>query len=190
MPLLERMRFLTISSSILDEFFEVRVGWLKEQIAFGLTRVGEDGLGAAQTLERIRAIALEIVAEQYRLLNDVLLPALEPEGIFVHRREKWRGEVAQVGARLFRPRSASRADPARSRSRAPVPAHSQQELELHRHAGGQGRIRRKSSAAVVQAPRALPRLIAVPREIADARIRIRASFLGHPRARRGRSFRE
>jgi polyphosphate kinase len=85
-PVLERMRFLAISSSILDEFFEIRVGGLKEQVAFGLLKSGPDGLGPQETLTRIRREVLELVTEQYRLLNSSILPALEANEIAIYRR--------------------------------------------------------------------------------------------------------
>ncbi|MCA9752776.1 MAG: RNA degradosome polyphosphate kinase, partial [Gemmatimonadetes bacterium] len=87
-PVLERLRFLCISSSILDEFFEIRVGALREQVAYGLAKSGPDGLGAKEALEHIRHRVQRLVAEQYRLLNEELLPALEAEGIVLYARDR------------------------------------------------------------------------------------------------------
>jgi polyphosphate kinase len=168
-PLLERMKFLTISCAILDEFFEVRVGWLKEQIAFGLTRVGEDGLGPGETLERVRAIALELVAEQYRLLNDVLLPALELEGIFVHRREKWPEKMRKWAREYFDHEVLPVLTPVGLDPAHPFPRVLNKSLNFIVTLEGKDAFGRKSKTAVLQAPRPLPRLIAVPREFADAR---------------------
>ena len=75
-PLLERLGFLTIVSSNLDEFFEIRVAGLKEQIKLNLPEPGPDGKGPQEVFEAVSAEARAIVAEQYRLLNDVVLPAL------------------------------------------------------------------------------------------------------------------
>src|SRR5262245_38141920 len=72
-PLLERLRFLTIVSSNLDEFFEVRVAGLKEQIKLGVKESGPDGRSPAQVFELVSAQARALVGEQYRLLNGVLL---------------------------------------------------------------------------------------------------------------------
>src|SRR6187549_1631809 len=80
-PLLERLRFLTISSTNLDEFFEIRVSGLKQQVAHGIASQEADGLTPQETLTRIGETAHTMVAEQYRVLNDVLLPALDKEGI-------------------------------------------------------------------------------------------------------------
>src|SRR5687768_4305470 len=75
-PLLERLRFLCIASTNLDEFFEIRVAGLLQQRALGLPRMESDGMSADETLGHISLMAHKLVDEQYRLLNDVLLPAL------------------------------------------------------------------------------------------------------------------
>ena len=88
-PLLERLRFLTIVSSNLDEFFEIRIAGLKEQIKLGVPEPGPDGKGPREVFEAVSREARAIVAEQYRLLNEVLLPALAEAGIVFPRREEW-----------------------------------------------------------------------------------------------------
>src|ERR1700691_4103231 len=75
-PLLERLNFLCISSSNLDEFFEIRVAGLKQLLELGSTQVGADGLGLAEQLAAIHGRAKDLVRDQYSCLNDVLLPAL------------------------------------------------------------------------------------------------------------------
>src|SRR6476661_4411302 len=88
-PLLERLRFITIVSSNLDEFFEIRVAGLKEQIKLGLPEPGPDGRGPGEVFADVGQEAHAIVADQYRLLNEVVLPALAKEGIVFPRREEW-----------------------------------------------------------------------------------------------------
>jgi polyphosphate kinase len=94
-PLLERLRFITIVSSNLDEFFEIRVAGLKEQIKLGLPEPGSDGRGPAEVFEAVSAEAHALVADQYRLLNEVVLPALAREGIVFPRREDWNAAQRQ-----------------------------------------------------------------------------------------------
>ena len=91
-PLLERLRFLCISSTNLDEFFEIRVSGLKHKQEIGLSNVGSDGLTPQETLNEIRTRCLDLVAEQYRVLNETLLPRLEENGIRFIRRSNWNEE--------------------------------------------------------------------------------------------------
>jgi polyphosphate kinase len=80
-PLLERVRFLAIFSSNLDEFFEIRVAGLIQQVASGVTEPGLDGLGALEQLRRIHLVVASLVEDQYRCWHRQLMPALASEGI-------------------------------------------------------------------------------------------------------------
>jgi polyphosphate kinase len=80
-PLLERLRFLCISCTNLDEFFEVRVAALKQRLESGAPAPGPDNLTPQQLLEQIREHTLELVRNQYELLNDTLFPELNDERI-------------------------------------------------------------------------------------------------------------
>src|SRR3954470_13765388 len=82
-PWLERLKFLSIFSSNLDEFFEVRVAGLQQQVYAGIEPqdFAADGLGPAQQLVEIDARAHRLVAEQYRLLSEQLVPGLAANGI-------------------------------------------------------------------------------------------------------------
>jgi len=88
-PLLERLRFLCIVSSNLDEFVEIRVAGLKEQIKLGVHETGPDGKGPAEVYPLVVREVRELVDAQYRLLNEVLLPKLAEEGIHFRRRADW-----------------------------------------------------------------------------------------------------
>ena len=80
-PLLERLKFLSIVSSNLDEFFEIRVAGLLQQISSGISEVGMDGLGPKEQLRRIHSITGTLVEDQYRCWQEQLLPELKKEGI-------------------------------------------------------------------------------------------------------------
>jgi len=82
-PLLERVKFCGIVSSILDEFFMVRVSGLQDQVASGAAILGSDGRTPQQTLSAIRARALDLTADQTALWRETLAPALAEEGILV-----------------------------------------------------------------------------------------------------------
>src|SRR4051795_5539934 len=82
-PVLERLKFLAIVSSNLDEFFEVRVAGLQEQLYAGLEPQDfpADGLAPAEQLDRIDVRAHRLVTDQYRLLHRELIPQLRQSGI-------------------------------------------------------------------------------------------------------------
>ena len=85
-PLLERLRFLTICSSLLDEFFEIRVAGIKQQIRLDLPAPGPDGMTPREVLEKIHIEVSQLVLNQYNELNKVLLPELADQGIRLLRR--------------------------------------------------------------------------------------------------------
>src|ERR1700731_5434818 len=82
-PLLERVKFLAITANNLDEFFEVRVAGLVQQIEDGFTQGGPDGLTLSEERTLIAKTAKKFVDEQYRCWNDSLLPELTDHGIRV-----------------------------------------------------------------------------------------------------------
>ena len=84
-PLLERLKFLLIFSSNLDEFFEIRVAGLKKQITFAREQAGADGLQPHQALARISELVHGHVDRQYAILNDILLPELEKHQVQIGR---------------------------------------------------------------------------------------------------------
>src|SRR5688572_26160732 len=167
-PLLERLRFITIVSSNLDEFFEIRVAGLKEQIKLGLPEPGPDGRGPADVFDAVGREAHALVAEQYRLLNEVVLPALGREGIVFPRREDWTGAQRQwIREHFFRQLlpllTPIGLDPAH-----PFPRVFNKSLNFAVELEGRDAFGRNSGAAIVQAPRALPRLIRLAESIAGA----------------------
>src|SRR5262249_44102427 len=100
-PLLERLKFLTICSTNLDEFFEIRVAGLKQQVAYHVSQKGPDGLTPEETLMRISVNAHALVAEQYRVLNEILLPALESQEIRLVKRADWTSRQQRWIKRYF-----------------------------------------------------------------------------------------
>jgi len=165
-PLLERLRFLCIVSSNLDEFFEIRVAGLKEQIKMGLPGSGPDGMTPRETFLQVSKVAHEIVERQYRLLNDSILPALERERIrFLRRSEFTDAQRAWVRDYFFREMlpvlTPIGLDPAH-----PFPRVFNKSLNFAVELEGRDAFGRDARAAIVQAPRILPRVIRVPTELA------------------------
>lgn len=169
MPLLERLRFLCISSTNMDEFFEIRVAGLLEQAELASRPNGPDGLSPQEALKAVSVRAHELVAEQYRVLNDVLIPELQQAGIQFLRRSEW-SAAQEVWLRDYFDKevlpmlSPLGLDPAH-----PFPRILNKSLNFIIALKGKDAFGRSSNLAVVQAPRALPRIIHIPpAESADA----------------------
>jgi len=164
-PLLERLRFLCIVSSNLDEFFEIRVAGIKEQVKMKSHATGPDRLGAQEVLRRVTREAHDLIGEQYALLNEVILPALRKEGICFFKRSEW-SEAQQEWIRDYFFREAMPVltpiglDPAH-----PFPRVLNKSLNFAVELEGKDAFGRSSGAAIVQAPRALPRVIQLPKEL-------------------------
>src|SRR5579872_6778769 len=94
-PLLERLKFLSIVSSNLDEFFMVRVAGLKRQVKSQTIQRGPDGLTAEEQLRAIAAKTHAMVQEQYRCMRDSVLPGLAKHGIVLHRMGELNQEQSQ-----------------------------------------------------------------------------------------------
>jgi polyphosphate kinase len=165
-PLLERLRFITIVSSNLDELFEIRVAGLKEQIKLGVSDAGPDGLPPAEAFAAVSREAHAIVAEQYRLLNEVVLPALAREGIVFLRREEWTAEQRDWIRDYFFKELLPVLTPIGLDPAHPFPRVLNKSLNFVIELEGRDAFGRNSRAAIVQAPRALPRLIRLPRAVA------------------------
>ncbi|WP_374243738.1 polyphosphate kinase 1 [Zoogloea sp.] len=164
-PLLERLRFLCIVSSNLDEFFEVRVAGVKEQLRLGSVALTTDGLTPAALHARISQEVHGLIGEQYALLNDVILPALADEGIVFLRRSVWT-DAQHLWARDYFMREVMPIltpiglDPAH-----PFPRVLNKSLNFAVELEGRDAFGRNSGAAIVQAPRALPRVIHLPKAL-------------------------
>ncbi|HUN71485.1 MAG TPA: polyphosphate kinase 1 [Steroidobacteraceae bacterium] len=163
-PLLERLKFLCISSSNLDEFFEIRVSGLKQLHELGSAQSTADGMTFEQQLAAIHERAAVLVAEQYRCLNEVLLPALAKRDILLIGGEEWTPEAETWLERYFETEvepvlSPLGLDPAR-----PFPRIQNKSLNFIVRLEGKDAFGRDSELAIVQAPRSLPRVVPVPLE--------------------------
>jgi polyphosphate kinase len=165
-PLLERLRFLCIASSNLDEFFEIRVAGLKQQAAFKSVLVGPDQLNPAEQLRRISEVAHGLVAEQYRVLNDVLTPRLAEAGIRFLKRGEWNARQSQWVKRYFYRELLPVLSPIGLDPSHPFPRILNKSLNFLVSLEGTDAFGRNSVIAIVQAPRALPRVINIPPEYA------------------------
>ncbi|WP_018950193.1 polyphosphate kinase 1 [Thioalkalivibrio sp. ALMg11] len=166
-PLLERLRYLSISSTNLDEFFEVRVGSLRQQVELNVQAPGPDGLSAAEQLRQIAPRAHDLVEQQYSTLNDELIPALATEGIHFVRRTHWDAAQRDWVRQYFREQLQPVLSPIGLDPAHPFPRILNKSLNFIVTLKGKDAFGRESGRAVVQAPRSLPRLVRLPREVAS-----------------------
>jgi polyphosphate kinase len=166
MPLLERLKFLCIVSSNMDEFFEVRVAGLLEQIRAQATQRSADGLTPRQQYRAVSDAAHALVARQYELLNDDVIPALAQHGIHFLRRTHW-NDIQTAWIRDYFLRELMPVlTPVGLDPSHPFPRVLNKSLNFAVELSGRDAFGRSSGAAVVQAPRALPRVIRMPEDIA------------------------
>lgn len=164
-PLLDRVMFLCISSSNLDEFFEVRVSGVKKRAQFGTARPDPDGATPHELLRRIRVMAHALVEEQYALLNNVLFPALAEEGTRFLQREAWDTDQAAWVKRYFEEEVLALLTPMGLDPAHPFPRVLNKNLNFIVTLSGKDAFGRSSNLAIVQVPRSLPRLIPLPHDV-------------------------
>ncbi|MDR1889858.1 MAG: polyphosphate kinase 1 [Zoogloeaceae bacterium] len=166
-PLLERLRFLCIVSSNMDEMFEIRVGGLKEQIRADSHTLTTDGKTAQEVFRQVSVGAHALVEEQYQIFNQELLPRLADEGIRFIRRSVW-NEAQRAWIRDYFVREMIPVltpiglDPSH-----PFPRVLNKSLNFAVELQGKDAFGRSSDAAIVQAPRMLPRVVPLPPELAE-----------------------
>ncbi|TVP54599.1 MAG: polyphosphate kinase 1 [Halomonadaceae bacterium] len=166
-PLLNRMLFCCIFSSNMDEFFEIRVAGLRQQLKYGRENVGPDGKSPEQLLNEISEIAHRYVEEQYRILNDVLFPALKQELIHFVRRRDWSPAQAAWVAQYFEDEIMPVVNPIGLDPSHPMPRLVNKSLNFIVELEGKDAFGRETGMAIVPAPRSLPRLVRMPDEVCE-----------------------
>ncbi len=164
-PPLERLKYLCIVSSNLDEFFEIRVAGLKEQIKVGAISTGPDGLDAAQILKRVRDQAHQIIERQYQIFNKDLVPTLATAGVHFLRRTHWNEAQSAWVKDFFLREVMPVLTPIGLDPSHPFPRVLNKSLNFAVELNGKDAFGRNSAKAIVQAPRVLPRAILMPPEI-------------------------
>jgi polyphosphate kinase len=166
-PILERLRFLCISCTNLDEFFEIRVAALKQRLELGAPAPGPDKLTPQQLMEEIRRRATLLVTEQYALLNNSILPDLGAEGIRFLQRTDWTREQRRWLKSYFDDEVVPVLTPITLDPSRPFPRMLNKSLNFIVRLNGKDAFGRLRHRAVVQAPRSLPRIIRVPEELSE-----------------------
>lgn len=168
-PLLERLRFICIVSSNLDEFFEVRMASLMREARVNPNQIFDSGLTPKETIARVSQEAHRLIDEQYRLLNDVLLPELENENIVFLRRDVWTFAQRAWIEEYFKRELLPILTPIGLDLSHPFPRISNKSLNFIVQLEGVDAFGRDSGLAIVQAPRILPRLVKLPEEVSDGK---------------------
>lgn len=160
-PLIERVKFLCIFSSNLDEFFEIRVAGIKQQIESETSDVGPDGLSPTEIFNQIQRLAHELVATEYELFNK-LLPELEKNRIRLRKVSELGTRRAAWARKYFQEEVFPMLTPLAVDASHPFPdllnkSHNLLVRAKTKRRGGEPLF------AIVQVPRVIPRLILAPR---------------------------
>lgn len=166
-PLFDRLKFLSISASNLDEFFMVRVASLKDMVHARYTKLDIAGLTPEEQLSKINVKTHELVKKQYDTYNKVLLPALEENGIHVVlRHEELTQEQKEFADRYFKDEVYPVLTPMAVDSSRPFPLVRNKSLNLAallRKKSGDGEL----EFAMVQVPSVLPRVVVLPMTVGE-----------------------
>ena len=161
-PLLERVKFLAIASTNLDEFFEIRVAGVMELVEAGLPGENPDGIKPSEELERVRTDAHTFTAEMHRTWRELLLPELAKAGVeFRPVRQLSLAQQKWVD-NYFRKEVYPILTPLAIDTAHPFPVLLNKSLNLVVLLQDPRQVRRTPRMAVVQVPRAFPRVLRVP----------------------------
>jgi len=164
-PLLERLRFLCITCTNLDEFFEIRVAALKQRMEIGALAQGPEMLPAQQVFEVLRHQMLNVVEQQYALLNNVMFPELAQAGLRFLRSENWNPDQQQWLDEFFREQVVPVLTPLTFDPSRPFPRVLNKSLNFIVRLKGRDAYGRRRHRGMVQAPRSLPRIIRLPEHL-------------------------
>lgn len=167
-PLLERVRYLSIVASNLDEFFEVRVAMLKHHHTYGSAAPGPDGASSGELLARIRARVLDLVAEQYGTWQEQIRPQLALEQIHILTRTQWTPRQHRWLQGYFEHEVLPVLSPLGLDPAHPFPRILNKTLNIAVVLQGRDAFGHEGHMALVRAPRSLPRIIRIPEEVSGS----------------------
>ena len=164
-PLLDRLFFLCIFSKNLDEFYEVRVANLTQQLAYAREQAGADGMHPQQVLSAIHTLCSATVERQYHILNDTLLPALKAENIHFLRRADLTDAQRDWVRAYFEEAVQPLISPIGLDPSHPFPRLVNKSLNFIVALEGKDAFGRQTGMAIIPAPRSLPRIVRIPDEL-------------------------
>ena len=164
-PLLERLRFVCIVSSNMDEFFEIRMSGIKEQLKNNPKNLTPDGLKIQDAYEVIAEKAHELVARKFSLLQDDILPKLDKAGVKFFPSHMWTPQIKNWARDFFQKELVPLLTPIALDPAHPFPKVINKSLNFLVTLEGEDSFGRKPTLAVVQAPRSLPRVVSLPEHL-------------------------
>ena len=165
LPLLERLRFLCISCTNLDEFFEIRVAGLKQRLEIGAPAQGPEKISAQEVFDKVHAEVAELIRRQYTLLNDVLFPELTNAGVRFVQSHEWNNEQQAWLTEYFDEQVVPVLTPLTFDPSRPFPRILNKSLNFIIRLHGRDAFGRRRHRGMVQAPRSLPRIIELPKHL-------------------------
>ncbi len=168
LPLLERLRFLCITCTNLDEFFEIRVAGLKQRIEIGARAQGPEKLLAQDVFDTLRVEVAELVRQQYELLNKVMFPELTRAGVRFVQSHEWNEEQQAWLSEYFNEQVVPVLTPLTFDPSRPFPRILNKSLNFIVRLHGRDAFGRRRHRGMVQAPRSLPRIIKLPDHLSKA----------------------
>ncbi len=164
-PLLERLFFLIIFSSNMDEFFEIRVAGIMQKLNMGDVSTSAHGMRPSEVLREISAVTHKAISEQYRILNEDILPALAQEDIRYLKRDELTPEQSAWMKQYFTEQVSPVLTPISIDPAHPFPRLVNKSLNFIATLEGKDAFGRDINLAIVPAPRSLPRVIRLPDEL-------------------------
>ncbi len=164
-PLLERLRFLCISCTNLDEFFEIRVAGLKQRMEIGAPAQGPEKIPAHAVFDKVHTEVAELIRSQYELLNDVMFPELTKAGVRFWQSHEWNKEQRAWLAEYFDEQVVPVLTPLTFDPSRPFPRILNKSLNFIVRLHGRDAFGRRRHRGMVQAPRSLPRIIELPEHL-------------------------
>jgi polyphosphate kinase len=166
-PLLERLRFLCISCTNLDEFFEIRVAALKQRMEIGAPAQGPEKVPARQIFDELCPEVAELIAQQYQLLNQVMFPELAKAGVRFVQSEHWNDEQQAWLCEYFDEQVVPVLTPLTFDPSRPFPRILNKSLNFIVRLHGKDAFGRRRHRGMLQAPRSLPRIIPLPDHLSE-----------------------
>ena len=166
-PLLERLKYICIVSSNLDEFFEIRIAVLKEQLRKNPKSKTQDGLVVGDAYLKIVKETQTLVSHKYKIFQKDILPRLEREGIHLHFESAWTPSQHRWAKTYFEKELVPLLTPIVLDPAHPFPKVINKSLNFFVTLEGKDDFGRMPKLAVVQAPRSIPRVIQMPTRISQ-----------------------